>query len=221
MRDRRSGRTLTTTPFRAATVVAVVAVIASTATAAFGAIGDGGVIQACYDRRGALEIVSALPCPKGLAPLGQIYTKAGADATFLTAAAADSAYLGKSATAADADELDGMDSSEFLPYTNCLGYPHAGIDWHGCDLVGANLDDATLFQADLSGADLRSAGLIEADLRYADLSGADLRFGANLWGAHMEGANVANVRWQSTCPDGTSSDANGGTCEGHLGDPPA
>lgn len=36
---------------------------------AWGAIGDGGVIQGCYDAGGNLKVVAALPCPKGFTPL--------------------------------------------------------------------------------------------------------------------------------------------------------
>jgi hypothetical protein len=41
----------------------------------------------------------------------------------------------------------------------------------------------------------------------ADLTGADL----------ARATGLATVTWSSTiCPDGTNSDANGGTCLGHL-----
>jgi hypothetical protein len=36
---------------------------------AWGAIGDGGVIQGCYDSGGNLKVVAAPPCPKGFTPL--------------------------------------------------------------------------------------------------------------------------------------------------------
>ena len=67
------------------------------------------------------------------------------------------------------------------------------------------------------------------DLASCELSGADL-YGANLAGANLTGANLTEpwnpvlheaildaVTWDNTtCPDGTNSDSNGGTCEGHL-----
>jgi uncharacterized protein YjbI with pentapeptide repeats len=57
----------------------------------------------------------------------------------------------------------------------------------------------------------RSANLINADLSGADLSGADLS------GADLSGASLFGVIWSNTtCPDSTNSDDNGGTCEGHL-----
>ncbi len=83
-----------------------------------------------------------------------LYTKSGADGAFLTQAVADARYLGLTAQAADSDKLDGQDSSAFMLLTNCIGYPHFGIDWHGCDLNLANLSGAILGGANLSGAEL-------------------------------------------------------------------
>ena len=51
----------------------------------------------------------------------------------------------------------------------------------------------------------------------ANLSGAKLNF-ANLTGAATTGASFTGVSWvQTTCPDGTNSSSDGGTCIGHLG----
>ena len=65
--------------------------------------------------------------------------------------------------------------------TNCVGYPHADIDWHGCDLHGAVLGDASLQGAgmNLSGANLSGANMEDiwangVNLRNANLSAADL-----------------------------------------------
>jgi hypothetical protein len=91
----------------------------------------------------------------------------------------------------------------------------------GVTLIGANLRFADLTGADLSNAVLSNANLTRADLRYADLRtvfmpNANLTR-ANLFGSLLEGANIAGVTWQNTiCPDGTVSNANGGTCDGHL-----
>jgi uncharacterized protein YjbI with pentapeptide repeats len=78
-------------------------------------------------------------------------------------------------------------------------------------IAGASLRDANLAGADLTGANLR-----HADLSGADLSGADLT-GATLEGAVLTDANLDDVVWSSTvCPDGTTSDKAGGSCENHL-----
>ncbi|GAA2638099.1 pentapeptide repeat-containing protein [Paractinoplanes durhamensis] len=70
--------------------------------------------------------------------------------------------------------------------------------------------------ADLRNARLTGAFLRDADLRNAKLDGADLT-GADLTGADLSGASLIKVIWsRTTCPDGTVSEANGGTCQGHL-----
>src|SRR5690242_8582077 len=48
----------------AATLGAVLATVLAGGVA-WAAIGDGGVIQGCYDAGGNVKVVSALPCPKG------------------------------------------------------------------------------------------------------------------------------------------------------------
>ncbi|WP_433200283.1 pentapeptide repeat-containing protein [Dactylosporangium sp. CS-047395] len=72
-----------------------------------------------------------------------------------------------------------------------------------------------------SGPDLRNASLVDARLRDADLRGAKLDGAdltrADLTGADLSGASLVKVTWSRTvCPDGTTSDADGGTCLGHL-----
>jgi hypothetical protein len=85
--------------------------------------------------------------------------------------------------------------------TNCVGYPHVGIDWHACELLAANLSFAMLANANLSAANLQSANLNGAILDSANLTGASLRYstvtnanvyGVNLNGAYLDGANLSN-----------------------------
>ena len=107
-----------------------------------------------------------------------------------------------------------------------IGDDLAGKDLHGCDLrgatlsddlartnlSGADLTDATLQGFLLIGANLSGAVLVNANLGGADVTRADLS-GADLTGAVLTGGVV----WSNTtCPDDTNSDANGGTCCGHL-----
>ncbi len=74
------------------------------------------------------------------------------------------------------------------------------------NLGGASLVQASLRAADLEGANLSSANLGNADLAYTDLNGATLT-----------GANLGGVHWShTTCPDGTNSNNDGGTCLAHL-----
>jgi hypothetical protein len=112
----------------------------------------------------------------------------------------------------------------------------AGADLTNAPLPGANLKGANLLRAVLVGANLSGANLSGANLNGANLSGANLT-GANLTGANLAGANLSSANlsgavltnakttsanftkaiWSnSTCPDGTNSNNDGGTCGGHL-----
>ena len=113
-------------------------------------------------------------------------------------------------------------------------------DLHGSDLSGASLEDATVRDANLSnatwrdgaaigarfnGADLHRIDLRGTNLRAADLVGTDLRY-AQLDGVDFTSADLTGANWKkatgldsaifsdTTCPDGSNSDANGGTCPG-------
>lgn len=93
-----------------------------------------------------------------------------------------------------------------------------GADLQGANLTGLDLAGFTLTGDNLSGADLNGAALSGAALSGADLSGTDLS-GANLSGADLDGAtsttatNFNGVTWSNTtCPDGSNSNADGGAC---------
>jgi virginiamycin B lyase len=80
-------------------------------------------------------------------------------------------------------------------------------------LIGANLQGANLNGAQLQGYTfLAGANLADANLHGADLSGADLSR-ADLTEANLHGATLRGVTWShTTCPDGSDSDNDGGTC---------
>lgn len=120
--------------------------------------------------------------------------------------------------------------------------PNLGAaDLSYCDLHGANLhqvaaNDANFIYTNLNGADLSVDTLRRAVFRLADLRGANLYqvtatdadfSGANLTGANASQGNFINadftdaivtgVTWtDATCPDGTSANSHGSTCDGHL-----
>jgi Pullulanase X25 domain/Pentapeptide repeats (8 copies)/Bacterial Ig-like domain (group 3) len=91
----------------------------------------------------------------------------------------------------------------------------------GCNLKGVTLSNANLAGAHLNGANLKGAQLNGANLTGADLSGANLT-GANLTMANLDGAVTTGATFKqatwgdTTCPDGTNSDDDGGSCVGHL-----
>jgi hypothetical protein len=104
-------------------------------------------------------------------------------------------------------------TSYYNPFT---GADLSGANWQGAvfpggdlsntDLQGANLQAVALPETDLAGANLQQANLKDADLSHANLNHADLT-----------GANLTGVTWSNTtCPDGTNSDSDGGTCQNNL-----
>jgi uncharacterized repeat protein (TIGR02543 family) len=125
------------------------------------------------------------------------------------------------------DDLDGTD----LDGTDLDGTDLDDTDLNDADLNDASLIDASLIDADLDPAKLRGANLSGANLSGANLNGVNLS-GVNLRGANLRGANLSNanlrganlrganlnkVTWsKTTCPDGTDSNADGGTCIRHL-----
>lgn len=119
-------------------------------------------------------------------------------------------------------DLHGADLSVAnLTFTHLSFANLSGANLSGANLTITSLDAANLNGANLSGATLQVTDLTEADLSNANLSGATLTDvlmgGTNLTGANFTGATLTNTAWSTTtCPDGTNSEANGGTCEGHL-----
>lgn len=92
------------------------------------------------------------------------------------------------------------------------------------DLLSANLTGANLHGATLSGTwVLTGANLTGAHLDDATISGSNALFEANLTGADLRGAQVTGgtaltgaVYSHTTCPDGTNSDSDDGTCSNNL-----
>jgi uncharacterized protein YjbI with pentapeptide repeats len=96
-----------------------------------------------------------------------------------------------------------------------------GASVHGQDLSSQNLSGAEASGADFHGVNLKGAFLANIDLSGASLQGTNLLgadlTGANLAGAVLSGANVHGIIWNdTTCPDGSNSNGDGGTCEGHA-----
>ena len=75
---------------------------------------------------------------------------------------------------------------------------------------GVSLAEQNLFAVDLTGADLAGANLLNTNFTNANLTNANL--------ANTTSMNQVNgVTWSNTtCPDGTNSDAHGATSAGHL-----
>jgi hypothetical protein len=103
-----------------------------------------------------------------------------------------------------------------LPGDFLVGASLEGANLDRADLEGAFFDAVSLEGANLNDTDLAGAFLNGAALEGANLHGADLT-GADLAGANVTGANLSGVVWSgATCPDGSESDSDGGTCANDL-----
>jgi len=96
-----------------------------------------------------------------------------------------------------------------------------GCNFYGATLAGKNLSGAYLAGAIMYYTDLTGTNLAGTDLTGAHLYGAILvdtnMVGANLSGADLTSADLTGCIWGATiCPDGTNTDANGGSCMNHL-----
>ena len=161
---------------------------------------------------------------------------AGATAKALASNETDCSYLGPYANLIRCDlagrDLTGLNLSDSeMDYVNLERADLVGDNFLSADVSGANLENADLKDSNLSG-DVAGANLDDADLTGARvdalLDGANLT-DANLTQANMTGselyvanhyqeARLRDTVWSdTTCPDGTNSDADGGTCRGHLG----
>jgi uncharacterized protein YjbI with pentapeptide repeats len=89
-------------------------------------------------------------------------------------------------------------------------------DFHGMTLTNRIFSVSDFTGANFSGTTITGGGFPGSDFSGSDLSNASISL-ASFNGANMTTANVTNVAWDSVqCPDGTLSNDNGNTCEGHL-----
>lgn len=101
----------------------------------------------------------------------------------------------------------------FAPFTDAN---LSNVVWRNGFGTGASFIGADLHGIDFRGTDLRATRFLGSDLRYAKLGGVDFT-NADLTGANWRrSTGLASATFSNTtCPDGTNSDANGGTCIGH------
>lgn len=134
--------------------------------------------------------------------------------------------------------IEGVDlTAATLDESNLENKNLSTVTINGTSFIGAIMVNVVL-PSNLS-ADFRSANLTGVDfsnvtsplwpttqfqlanLTDVNLSGLDLTnldfTGTNLTGADLSNSVRDNIIWSGTiCPDGTNSNDNGGTCEGHL-----
>ena len=116
----------------------------------------------------------------------------------------------------------------FLAVVIANGGLAPNVDLSRCNLRGAIFEDAPLNGASFERSDLRDARFDRSTVGGGNFTGADLRgasvravvAGANFKDANLEGSTFEAIQadtaiWSNTtCPDGTNSDAHGRTCIG-------
>jgi len=148
--------------------------------------------------------------PAGSAPAGVVVTENSLQGSNLQGANLENALL----------------PNVNLQGSNLQGVNGNGGNFQGAQLQGVNAQHGSFENVDLTNAVLQGSNLQGDDFTGATLAGANLTgsnlqaanfTGANLTGASLTGANLNRVTWSNTtCPDGTNSNADGGTCQGHL-----
>jgi 6-phosphogluconolactonase len=173
---------------------------------------------------------SPVPLPGGAAPAGIVVTETNLQGSNLQGARLEGADLpdanleGANLRGADLEGANLQDAA--LEGANLQGVNATGASLLDAQLQGSNLQQGTyananLGGANLEGANLQGANLTGATLANADLDGANLQnanlTGASLAGATATAANLQGIIWSNTtCPDGTNSNADGGTCQHDL-----
>jgi hypothetical protein len=202
--DQAAGQATATTTVLASSPDPSAAGQAVTYTATVSPVPDGGTV-AFTDGTNAIPGCGAQPVSTTTGQANCQTTPATAGSHEITAAFDGTASFAASTSAP---------LTQVVSTTPCPSL--AGCNLSGLNLAGAQLPGADLSGANLKGTDLKGADLTGANLSNANLNGADLT-GANLSGADLAGANLNKVTWSdTTCPDGTNSNADGGTCSGHL-----
>lgn len=200
-------------------VVAAVAAVSFAAGAAYVASGAAPPVtfSACLSPWGALSSVTISPAPPKACPRGQAavtWNQQGPAGPRGTAAAGAPLVCPDCAldNPAMGGRLAGKDlTGAYLPHAEVTG-----VSFAGSDLTGAYLATLRGNTADFTGANLTGAVLDDAELYRADLTGANLT-GASLRRVSLGATVLTGATWSNTtCPDGTNSDGDGGTCAGHL-----
>jgi uncharacterized protein YjbI with pentapeptide repeats len=102
-----------------------------------------------------------------------------------------------------------------LVFGSILLSANLGGDWSGANLSGVRAAGASIQSVNFAGANITSADFSGAQINIVNFTNASLT-AANFSGATF--LNPSGVTYSNTtCPDSSNSDSNGGTCAGHGG----
>lgn len=90
-------------------------------------------------------------------------------------------------------------------------------DFSGVTFTGSGLDNTNLTNANFTNANFTNAAFHNSNFQNTNLTNVNFTGAILLSAINMVTANLTGVTWSNTtCPDGTNSDNNGGTCVGHF-----
>lgn len=127
------------------------------------------------------------------------------------------------------DQLVGMNTEGFNESLAYRNFQNANLSQS--NLSQTQLDGSDFTNANFSGVSVKISSAIGANFTNVNFTGAFLNASnfqnanftnanltnANLSGSNMDGTIRTGIVWSNTlCPEGTNSDDNGNTCEGHL-----
>jgi hypothetical protein len=157
-----------------------------------------GMINACVDKKGNIQIVSG---PADCKNKETFLSWRVGDTVPTPPPSGDSTGLGGFLQDMSNTDLEGVQ----LYYHNLSGYNFSGSVLQATNFTGSNLTGANLSNTNINYVFLNKANLTNADLKGATFEPS-------------KPPKVTDVVWSNTtCPDSTNSNNNGNTCVGHLG----
>lgn len=114
------------------------------------------------------------------------------------------------------------DSMRFASFVNgnfqgaSLEVNTEGANFSSTNFSSADIHNSSFINTNFSGANFTAAIFTSAVVQNTNFTNANFT-NANLLGVNFTNSTRTGVIWSNTtCPDGTNSNNNGGTCEGHL-----
>ena len=168
-----------------------------------------------------------LICPDcsfvGLVPLTQFVNKNLSNALLKSANFNSTEFTGTNFTNANLEGAGFAGTYSNINFTGAnltnsqIGSSFTNSNFSNANVQGVAGGDTDYSSSNFTGANFTNSGLLNSNFNNTNLTNVNFT-GSNLQGAvNMSTATRTGIIWSNTsCPDGTNSDNNGNTCEGHL-----
>lgn len=167
--------------------------------------GSAGLVHACYNARGLVVIIGASE-------------SCGVNETAIDWIKEEKRpFTCTSCDPRAADNLAGQNLSD--SYITGSGFDNAdlsSVNFTDSVLQGGSFSDTNFSSSNLTDVDFSGNVSTDTNFTNANLTNVDFT-DTDLTGSTFTGTTRTGVEWNNTtCPDGTNSNSNSGTCEGHL-----